>query len=235
MLAGTKRYRSKVEVLRDLIEAAMLEVRKSRIIERANLNEESFSRYSGMAVEHGLLGRSPAGYRTTVRGLEWLNAANLVLAKCSELFAALQDLNSLTSSVSQKSSADSGPGTPRFLPPPVRSRTQESEGRVPGMVLRMEPTRWALGLLTADARFLDTEGSERKSLDPRIVSAPRRKTPAVGVADPVVVGPDDDADKSSSRLWPSLPSFPLLPWLATLGAALASLAIGIPLDAGLSG
>ena len=57
-------------------------------------------------MQHGLLGRTPVGYRTTDRGQKWVNAADRVLTKRSELFAALRDLRTLTSATGERPAED---------------------------------------------------------------------------------------------------------------------------------
>lgn len=90
------RYRSKIEVLRDLLEAARHGRCKTRIIGRANLNEESFARYAVLALSEGLLERVDHGFRATPLAEEWLGRANLVLAKRAELANALEVLGRVT-------------------------------------------------------------------------------------------------------------------------------------------
>lgn len=91
-----RRYRSKVEVLRDLLEAARQDRRKTRIIGRANLNEESFARYAFLALAEGLLERVDHGFRATPLGEEWVGAADVVLTKRAELFDAVEALARVT-------------------------------------------------------------------------------------------------------------------------------------------
>ena len=87
-----RHYRTQVEVLRDLIDAAKREHCKTRIIGLANLNQESFTRYSALAASMGFLAQSGRSYRSTAAAEEWLGAANGVLAKRTELDRALRSL-----------------------------------------------------------------------------------------------------------------------------------------------
>lgn len=91
-----RRYRSKIEVLRDLLEAARQDQCKTRIIGQANLNEESFTRYARYAIDEGLLERrEDSTYHATARGELWREAANAVLAKEGELASAFGELSRL--------------------------------------------------------------------------------------------------------------------------------------------
>jgi predicted transcriptional regulator len=93
-----RKYRTQVEVLRDLLEAARRDRCKTRIIGHANLNEESFARYAFLALSEGLLERGCEGFRVTALAEEWLGQANLVLAKRAELDLAVDNLARVTRS-----------------------------------------------------------------------------------------------------------------------------------------
>lgn len=232
--AAERPYRTKIEILRDLVGAADRDSRKSRIISHANLNEESFSRYSSLAMQHGLLGRTPVGYRATDRGQEWVHAADRVLTKRSELFAALRDLRTLTSATREASSGDL-PGAARFEAPSCRPlldlhSLRVSEGMLPGT----EATR-----VTPNPRWGATERPTVRvdvpdPLDAEEIVALRRRRRIVKDADRSAGSSDEDAAKTSPPMW-SLPvSFPLLPLLASLGTALVAMVAGISMDAGFS-
>ncbi|HTW55487.1 MAG TPA: winged helix-turn-helix domain-containing protein [Thermoplasmata archaeon] len=94
--SGAGRYRSKVVILRDLLDAASRAHRKTRIIGLANLNQESFQRYAALAVSAGLLREEKGYYATTPRAKEWLRAVDSVLRKGSEVSTALASLSRLT-------------------------------------------------------------------------------------------------------------------------------------------
>jgi predicted transcriptional regulator len=91
-----RRYRTKIEVLRDLLEAASRERRKTRIIGTANLNQESFQRYAGLAMGAGLLQVTNGMYFLTPAAKDWLRAVDGVLRKGTEVSVALAGLSRLT-------------------------------------------------------------------------------------------------------------------------------------------
>jgi len=94
--SATGRYRTKVEILRDLLDAASKARRKTRIIGLANLNQESFQRYAALAISAGLLREQDGHYVPTPRAKEWLRAVDSVLRKGSEVSSALASLSRLT-------------------------------------------------------------------------------------------------------------------------------------------
>ncbi len=91
-----RRYRAKLEVLRDLVLAAAREPRKTRIIGLANLNRSSFDRYVRLAISLGLLEHRGAGYAPTALAEGWLEAVDSVLGKGTELSTALGQLSQIT-------------------------------------------------------------------------------------------------------------------------------------------
>ena len=95
-MAAQRRYRTKLEVLRDLVVVAGREPRKTRIIGLANLNRSSFDRYVRLALSLGLLEHRGAGYAPTARAEGWLEAVDSVLGKGGELSAAMGQLSQLT-------------------------------------------------------------------------------------------------------------------------------------------
>jgi len=94
------RYRTKIEVLRDIVRAASTEERKTRIIGLANLNQGSFQRYYQLGLSLGLLVPTATGVTATRAADEWLTAVDSILSKSSELSAAIDTLNRLTLPVS---------------------------------------------------------------------------------------------------------------------------------------
>jgi predicted transcriptional regulator len=93
---GDQRYRTKIEVLRDLVRAATRERRKTRIIGVANLNRGSFDRYAEVAVSMGLLESRGQEYIATPIARDWLGAVDGILARGSQVAAALKQLGRLT-------------------------------------------------------------------------------------------------------------------------------------------
>lgn len=87
-----------MEILRDLLDAASRAHRKTRIIGIANLNQESFQRYSALAISAGLLRQQDGHYATTPHAKEWLRAVDSVLRKGTEVSSALASLSRLTRS-----------------------------------------------------------------------------------------------------------------------------------------
>ncbi|MGP8078087.1 MAG: winged helix-turn-helix domain-containing protein [Thermoplasmata archaeon] len=96
MRGSAGRYRTKIEVLRDLVRAASTEERKTRIIGMANLNQSSFYRYSSLAVDLGLVEPTGVGLSATPAGEEWLGVVNAILMKGSEVSEAIENLGRLT-------------------------------------------------------------------------------------------------------------------------------------------
>ena len=94
--SGNGRYRTKIEVLRDIVRAASTEQRKTRIIGMANLNQGSFQRYASLGVSLGLLKPTQIGLMATPAGEEWLGAVETILSKTSEVAAAIESLGRIT-------------------------------------------------------------------------------------------------------------------------------------------
>jgi predicted transcriptional regulator len=92
---ASRSYRSRVELFRDFLSAAMRERRKSRILRLANLNHISFSRYASYCVRNGFLVQRNGGYDLTGRAEGALTAVNLVLERASELHSALERFASI--------------------------------------------------------------------------------------------------------------------------------------------
>jgi predicted transcriptional regulator len=90
---GGRQYRSKLEMLRDFLAAAQTETRKTRIMNRANLNQTSFARYVTLCQQRQLLTKVSGGYMVTPRAEELLLSINRVLSKASDLQHAVDVLN----------------------------------------------------------------------------------------------------------------------------------------------
>lgn len=106
------RYRTKIEVLRDIVRAATNEERKTRIIGMANLNQVSFQRYSSLGVSLGLLQPTGSGLSATPAAEEWLGAVDTIISKSSEVAAAIDTLYRLTPPI-----RNGGNGSARGKPP----------------------------------------------------------------------------------------------------------------------
>jgi predicted transcriptional regulator len=89
-----QRYRTKIEVLRAILESTAAESTKTRILRRANLNPVSFERYLAFCVGTGLV--EPAGrrFRRTVSGDAAMVAIDSLIGKAAELGSAMQQLGS---------------------------------------------------------------------------------------------------------------------------------------------
>ncbi|MEM1530631.1 MAG: DUF4364 family protein [Candidatus Bathyarchaeia archaeon] len=70
-------YRSKYDIIADILEAAINGAKKTRIMHMANVNYYSFCKYFNMLLEDGLIAeiKDPNGgslYKTTESGIEHL-------------------------------------------------------------------------------------------------------------------------------------------------------------------
>jgi predicted transcriptional regulator len=134
-LAG-KHYRSKLELLRDFLAAAQIESVKTRIMNRANLNQVSFSRYVTFCQDRELLAEVSGGYSLTPRAENLLQSINQVLSKAGELQVAVEVLNQTARS-----------GGYRVLRPEISRRSldqldlPESFSRFPTAERRSAPVR----------------------------------------------------------------------------------------------
>lgn len=90
------RYRSKLEVLRDLLAATRHASRKTRIIGLANLNPATFQKYIGFARAQGLVEETDGNYRLTDRAERALGVLQELMAKSNELDSAVQLLERST-------------------------------------------------------------------------------------------------------------------------------------------
>lgn len=91
-VAGRK-YRSKLELLRDFLEAAQAETVKTRIMNRANLNQVSFSRYLTFCQQRNLLLEVSGGFSLTPQAHDLLDSINQVLTRATQLRVAVDLLN----------------------------------------------------------------------------------------------------------------------------------------------
>ena len=87
-----QRYRTRIEVLRDVLESTAAESTKTRILRHANLNPASFDRYLAFCVGRGLV--EPAGrkFRRTASGDAAMVAIDSLISKAAELGSAMQQL-----------------------------------------------------------------------------------------------------------------------------------------------
>jgi predicted transcriptional regulator len=90
--AGTPRYRTKVEVLRDILETTAPEASKSRILRLANLNPISFDHYLAFCIGTGLLERAGRKFRRTGSGDAAIEAIEGLMKKAEELGVAVRRL-----------------------------------------------------------------------------------------------------------------------------------------------
>jgi len=86
---GDKQYRSRLEILRDFLDATREGGKKTRIIGLANLNPSSFQSYLDYCVALRLIQDTPAGYRLTPRADIVLDAIERLLSRSAEVDAAL--------------------------------------------------------------------------------------------------------------------------------------------------
>jgi len=89
---GGRKYRTKIEVLGDFLEAARQGRNKTRIIGLANLNPTSFQKYLEFCVSLDLIRVTPGGYRLTARADEVLEAIQGVLRESKQADSALYGL-----------------------------------------------------------------------------------------------------------------------------------------------
>lgn len=90
------RYRSKLEVFRDLLAATRRASRKTRIIGLANLNPQTFQKYIEFARGRGLVVENDGRYTLTDRADRALAVLQELMAKSNELDSAVQQLERST-------------------------------------------------------------------------------------------------------------------------------------------
>jgi predicted transcriptional regulator len=88
-----RRYRSRIEILRDFLGAVRETGKKTHIIGLANLNPTSFQPYLDFCSTLHLVQDTPAGYRLTPRADAVLDVIERLLARSAEVDAALLDLH----------------------------------------------------------------------------------------------------------------------------------------------
>lgn len=86
------RYRSKLEVFRDLLVATRHASKKTRIIGLANLNPSTFQRHMAIARAQGLVTVAAGGFQLTQKADQVLAALQELMAKSNELDNTIQFL-----------------------------------------------------------------------------------------------------------------------------------------------
>ncbi len=90
---GPRKYRTRLEVLRDFLEAVRETGKKTHIIGIANLNPTSFQPYLDFCLALQLVQETSAGYQLTPRADAVLDVIQRLLARSTEVDAALLDLH----------------------------------------------------------------------------------------------------------------------------------------------
>jgi hypothetical protein len=85
---SARRYRSKLEILREILQAAREPRGRTQIAGLANINMASLDRYSVFWLEHGLLPQDDGLIIASSRSLQLRAAVDVVLQKTNELSAA---------------------------------------------------------------------------------------------------------------------------------------------------
>jgi predicted transcriptional regulator len=80
-------------MLRDFLAAAQTETLKTRIMNRANLNQVTFSRYMAFCQDRHLLQKMNGGYAFTPQADSLLQSLNRVLSKAADLQLSVDLLN----------------------------------------------------------------------------------------------------------------------------------------------
>lgn len=92
---SSRRYRTKLEVLRDFLRAVRQDGKKSRIVALSNLNPTSFQRYLRLCLEWGLVQKTPHGFELSPRATVVLDRIDRLLDMRSEVDTAAQRLDRL--------------------------------------------------------------------------------------------------------------------------------------------
>lgn len=124
-----RRYRSKLEVLRDFLDATRVGEKRTRIIGTANLNVRSFRRYRDFCLDRGLIVSTSGGYALTPEAETCLEAIQGVLTKRDELNISLKSLE--RTALGESAPRLNGLGPEVELPHPpwlARSDPDEREG-----------------------------------------------------------------------------------------------------------
>ncbi len=90
---GPRKYRTRLEVLRDFLEAIRETGKKTHIIGLANLNPTSFQPYLDFCLSLQLVQDTPEGYQLLPRADAVLEVIQRLLARSTEVDAALLDLH----------------------------------------------------------------------------------------------------------------------------------------------
>lgn len=88
-----RQFRSKLELLRDFLSAAHTETIKTRIRNRASLNQVSFSRYMNLCEPRQLLAHVDGGYSLRPEAAEMLESISIVLSRATNLPIAVDGLS----------------------------------------------------------------------------------------------------------------------------------------------
>jgi predicted transcriptional regulator len=139
-------YRTRLEVLRDILGIAGEEANKSRIIRLANLNPASFDRYVAFCLENGLLELEDSHYHKTGVSGPAIEAINHVLTKAEELGFAIRDLEAMIG----RENPEPAPEAPalRFASAAAWSDLTRSGARRNGFPLDPAAPRWAPHVVT---------------------------------------------------------------------------------------
>ena len=108
-MPSPRSYRSKIEVLRDILRAAQAPAPKTRIIGAANLNPVSFGKYLRICTDHDLITSVAGGYVATPRASPLLQAIDGLILKAGELETAYLTLER---SASSNQGPNGGPAKP---------------------------------------------------------------------------------------------------------------------------
>jgi predicted transcriptional regulator len=88
-----RKYRTRLEILHDFLEAIRKTGKKTHIIGLSNLNPSSFQPYLDFSIALELVKVTPAGYQLTPRAEAVIEVIQRLLARSSEVDAALLDLH----------------------------------------------------------------------------------------------------------------------------------------------
>jgi len=86
------KYRDRVDILADVLEAATENRLKTKIMYSANLNYKLLSKYLEEALSLGFVSADNGGYGVTEKGLEFLERYNSISSKYSRVERMLQSL-----------------------------------------------------------------------------------------------------------------------------------------------
>ena len=97
MLIGERaekgRNRGRLDIIRDVLSVALVEVRKTRIMYQANLSFDQLENYLKLLLAGGLLEREGNSmYLTTSKGQEYLQAYVKYLARCERVSQEIEQV-----------------------------------------------------------------------------------------------------------------------------------------------